>query len=143
MFYVQYSHARICSILEKAAAEGFHVDDTTADVAQLTQPAEFDLIRKLLELEEQIELAVDRLSPHGLTHYAVDLAKTFTAFYRDCRVIDAQNLALSNARLLLCQAARSRSRQNPVTARRQRPGKHVVLYEMSDAHCLAINRVQE
>ena len=62
------------------------------------------LIRKLLELEEQIELAVEKLSPHNLTHYAIDLARTFNAFYRDCRVVDASQPALSHARLGLSQA---------------------------------------
>jgi arginyl-tRNA synthetase len=65
------------------------------------------LIRKLLELEEQIELAVLKLSPHNLTHYALDLARTFNAFYRDCKVIDASQAPLTQARLLLCQAART------------------------------------
>ena len=45
-------------------------------------------MRKLLELEEQIDLAVEKLSPHNLTHYAMELAQVFNAFYRDCRVVD-------------------------------------------------------
>jgi arginyl-tRNA synthetase len=64
------------------------------------------LIRKLLGLEEQIELAIERLSPHNLTHYAVDLTKTFSAFYRDCYVVDPDAPELSEARLLLSQATR-------------------------------------
>ena len=62
------------------------------------------LIRKLLELEEQIELAVEKLSPHNLTHYALELGRIFSAFYRDCRVVDPQNEPLSAARLVLCRA---------------------------------------
>jgi arginyl-tRNA synthetase len=65
-----------------------------------------DLIRKCLDLEEQIDLAVDKLSPHNLTHYALELARIFTAFYRDCRVVDPAAPDLSRARLLLAQAAR-------------------------------------
>jgi arginyl-tRNA synthetase len=74
-------------------------------VALLTHPAELALIRKLLELEEQIELAVDKLSPHNLTYYAIELARTFNAFYRDCKVVDPEQPALSQARLLLSRAS--------------------------------------
>ena len=110
VYYVQYSHARICSILAKAAEQGFDVtgsaDLDTSILGLLSHPSELALIRKLLELEEQIELTVERLSPHNLTHYAVDLAKIFNAFYRDCRVVDAENPDLSQARLFLSRAAR-------------------------------------
>lgn len=109
VYYVQYSHARICSILARAADEGFVTDELPTDitlVALLTHPAELALIRKLLELEEQIELAVDKLSPHNLTHYAIELARTFNAFYRDCKVVDLGQPQLSQARLLLSRASR-------------------------------------
>ncbi len=110
VYYVQYSHARICSILARAAEEGFRIDElpenAAATVALLTHPAELALIRKLLELEEQIELAVDKLSPHNLTYYAIELARTFNAFYRDCKVVDSEQPALSQARLLLSRASR-------------------------------------
>jgi arginyl-tRNA synthetase len=109
VYYVQYSHARICSILSKAASEGLPTDynaETAATLALLVHPSELGLIRKLLELEEQIELAVEKLSPHNLTHYALELARTFNAFYRDCRVVDPDAPALSTARLALSQAAR-------------------------------------
>lgn len=111
VFYAQYGHARICSILEKAGEKGLAVptlDDerTPARLALLTHPSELTLIRKLLGLEEQIETAIERLSPHNLTHYAIDLTKTFSAFYRDCFVLDPKNPELSEARLLLSQATR-------------------------------------
>ena len=80
-------------------------DAAQLDTALLSHPAELALIRKLLELEEQIELAVEKLSPHNLTHYALELGRTFSAFYRDCRVVDPQNEQLSAARLVLCRAA--------------------------------------
>ncbi len=108
VYYVQYGHARICSILAKAAESGFDVTAAAANapVALLTHPSELALIRKLLDLEEQIDTAVEKLSPHNLTHYAVELAKAFSAFYRDCRVVDVDAPALSQARLLLCRVAR-------------------------------------
>jgi len=109
VYYVQYSHARICSILLKAAGEG--VDTTTLaqvdaqTLQRLTHPSELALIRKLLELEEQIELAVDKLSPHNLTYYAIELTKSFNGFYRDCRVVDSAEPELSRARLALSAAS--------------------------------------
>lgn len=107
VFFVQYSHARICSIVLKAAAQGLIAsDDDPCDLGLLTHPAELALVRKLLELEEQIEMAVEKLSPHNLTHYAVDLAKVFNGFYRDCHVVDPTAPALTHARLQLCEAAR-------------------------------------
>lgn len=105
VYYVQYSHARICSMMIKAQAEGIDLAQTP-DLALLEHASEFALIRKLLELEEQIDAAVDRLSPHNLVHYAIDLTKTFNGFYRDCRVVDADAPALSRARLQLCEASR-------------------------------------
>ncbi len=111
VYYVQYSHARICSILEKATAEGFDIAEiaATSDTDLLTRllhPSELDLIRKMLELEEQIDMAVEKLSPHNLTHYAMELARVFNAFYRDCYVVDPGQPDLSRARLLLSLAAR-------------------------------------
>jgi arginyl-tRNA synthetase len=110
VYYVQYSHARICSILARAAEAGFdaeHDDKHDATLlALLEHPSELALLRKMLELEEQVLVAVERLSPHNLPHYAIDLAKTFNAFYRDCRVVDKDAPELSRARLMLSQAAR-------------------------------------
>ncbi len=110
VYYVQYSHARICSILARAAEAGFDVEHDGEDDATLLSllehPSELALLRKMLELEEQVLLAVEKLSPHNLPHYAIDLAKTFNAFYRDCRVVDAAAPELSRARLMLSQAAR-------------------------------------
>ena len=112
VYYVQYSHARICSILEKAAAAGLPIagDVSAKDEAALAllgHPSELALIRKMLELEEQIELAVIKLTPHNLSHYAIDLARIFSAFYRDCRVVDPANAELTRARMLVSRAART------------------------------------
>ncbi|MFN3334160.1 MAG: arginine--tRNA ligase, partial [Caldilinea sp.] len=104
--YVQYSHARICSLLSNAESKGLNPQPESDLSSLLTHEVEIALIKKLLELEEQIELAVEKLSPHNLTHYATDLAKIFNAFYRDCRVVDPAEPTLSAARLQLSQAAR-------------------------------------
>lgn len=104
--YVQYSHARICSLLSNAESKGLNLQPKSDLSSLLTHEVEIALIKKILELEEQIELAVEKLSPHNLTHYATDLAKAFNAFYRDCRVVDSAEPTLSAARLQLSQAAR-------------------------------------
>ena len=109
--YVKYNHARICSILEKAANEDAVVEkeaqpgDLSA-LALLIHPMELGLIRKILELEEQIDFAVDKLSPHNLTHYALELARAFSVFYDNCPVLKAESAELKRARLLLVWAAR-------------------------------------
>ena len=113
VFYVQYGHARICSLIQKAAQYGFEnpeviPEDAADSVTLLTHPAELTLIRKMLEMEEQIELAVERLSPHNLTYYAEDLTKAFSAFYENCQVLHSDvPPQLARARLLLSLAART------------------------------------
>lgn len=112
VYYVQYGHARICSILGKAEGEGFAADGAARSgdeeaLALLTHPLELDLIRKILELEEQIDLAVDKLSPHNLTHYALELARIFSGFYEKCRVVDGEYPQQTRARLLLSLAVRN------------------------------------
>lgn len=107
VYSVQYGHARICSIVEKAAGEGLAVaQGQSVDYSLLSHPSELTLIRKLIEMEEQIDIAVDKLSPHNLTFYAIDLTRVFNGFYRDCKVVDGDQPALSAARLQLCQATR-------------------------------------
>lgn len=116
VYYVQYSHARICSILARAAQEEFvDLDQLLASdqavLSQLVHPSELTLVRVMLSLEEQIDMAVDKLSPHNLPYFAMDLARAFNAFYRDCKVVDRSDMALSRARLLLCLAARTALRR--------------------------------
>ncbi len=110
VYYVQYAHARIASILRYAQESGA-MDGSIpaeADVSLLTHPAEMALIRKMLDLQEVIEQAVTKLAPHYLTHYAQDLAATFHAFYRDCRVVSSEpaDRPLMLARLRLVAATK-------------------------------------
>jgi arginyl-tRNA synthetase len=106
VYYVQYSHARIASILRYAQEQG--VTSTNGDIALLTHPSELALIRQMLNLPEIVALAAQHLAPHHLTYYAQDLAAAFHAFYRDCRVVssDPADAELNQARLKLVQAAK-------------------------------------
>ena len=106
VYYVQYGHARIASILRYAGEQGH--SDEGADVSLLTHPSELTLIRKMLELPEVVDMAAERLEPHFLPHYAQDLAAVFHLFYRDCRVVssDPADADLNKARLRLVKAAK-------------------------------------
>lgn len=85
VYYVQYAHARIASILREAEARG--CSPAGGDVTLLAHPAELALIRKMIELSAVIEKAAVNLAPHHLTYYAQELATLFSLFYRDCRVL--------------------------------------------------------
>jgi arginyl-tRNA synthetase len=105
VYYVQYAHARIASVIAKAVAEG--ITSAGADTALLTHEAEQTLLRKLLLLPEVMEKAVLELAPHHLTHYAQELARAFHAFYTECRVIQADQPALTKSRLRLLEATQN------------------------------------
>lgn len=110
VYYVQYAHARMASILRTADERGFRRDRwATGDLSLLGHPAELTLLRKMAELPEVIEKAVLQLAPHHLAFYALELAGIFHAFYRDCRVIssDPTEAALSCARLRLVAATKA------------------------------------
>ncbi len=102
VYYIQYAHARIVSILRLAAARG--IDFSTADLTLLRHPAELALVRKMLELPEVVEAAVTVLEPHHLPHYALELASVFHSFYKQCKVI-SEDADLTKARLRLVVAA--------------------------------------
>jgi arginyl-tRNA synthetase len=104
VYYVQYAHARIASILRLAGEKG--IDFSKGDVMLLTAAPELVLMRKLAMLPELIETAAQALEPHHLTYYAQDLATAFHSFYRDCRVI-SEDTALTAARLKLVSAAKT------------------------------------
>lgn len=107
VYYVQYAHARIASILRHAIKVGVEIKD--GDVSLLTHPSELALIRKMLQLPEVIEAAALQLAPHHLTYYAQDLAAAFHIFYRDCRVVSSEptDAAITQARLKLALATRT------------------------------------
>ncbi len=102
VYYIQYAHARIASILRLAQERQFSFDD--GDVSLLTTEAELTLIRRLLQLPEIIETIANTSEPHHLAYYAQDLATMFHLFYRDCRVV-TDDEAMTKARLKLVKAA--------------------------------------
>ncbi len=101
VYYVQYAHARICSVLKYAAEIG--VDLEIADYSLLGEEPELDLIRKLAEWPEVLEAAARARSPHYLTRYAQELASSFHYFYTKCRVVTADR-AITSARMGLVKA---------------------------------------
>ena len=118
VYYVQYAHARIASILRKAADEGVDADEeaivaaarSDAVRAAPAEPSERALIRRLLDLPAEIQEAAERRAPHRICAYATATAADFHAFYRDCRVLGADEEAgvegLQAGRLALCLAAK-------------------------------------
>ncbi|MFN8535711.1 MAG: arginine--tRNA ligase [Dehalococcoidia bacterium] len=98
VYYVQYAHARIASILR--LADEREIDWTGGDLALLTTEPELSLVRKLLTFPETIETAAANLAPQALPSYALSLAASFHSFYRVCRVV-SDDAALSAARLKL------------------------------------------
>ncbi len=106
VYYVQYGHARIASILRKATAEGVElrpIED--ADLKSLASEPEQELLRALADVPALIATAAEQRAPHRLTHAAQDLAAAFHRFYTECRVV-SDDAALTQARLWLSSATK-------------------------------------
>ncbi len=106
VYYVQYGHARMASILRTAADR--EITYESADLSLLTHDRELELIRKIIELPAVVERSAERLEPHHLPHYAMELARSLQRFYEDCRVVSSEEgeLEISRARLQLVEAAK-------------------------------------
>lgn len=106
VYYVQYAHARICSILKKAKEQGIDVENATSEqLALLVAPEEKELIRHLSMLTDEYVSAAVAYDPAKITRYVIDLATLFHKFYNANRVID-ENETLMRARLTLCKAVK-------------------------------------
>jgi len=107
VYYVQYAHARISSILREAQDRGVGLPDVSAvNLDRLEHPDELALIRKLAELPDEIRDAAERYEPHRMTRYAREVASVFHSFYTNCRVL-GDDAELTAARLTLVQAAQT------------------------------------
>lgn len=107
VLYVQYAHARICSVIDRAASEGFAVGEPdAAGLGILVEEAEQSLARELIQLPQIVVSAAGAREPHRLANYVTDLSALYHKFYHQCRIIDAEDRARSEARLMLCQLTR-------------------------------------
>jgi len=108
VYYVQYAHARICSVLVKAGAERVKAASggAAAPGREPLHAAERALVEQLLAFPAEVDEAAERRAPHRITAYALELAQGFTAFYRDCRVLGAEPEAVEDFRIALCVASR-------------------------------------
>jgi arginyl-tRNA synthetase len=106
VYYVQYAHARISSVLRQGRETGFTpLPVEEADLGLLRHPMEAALLRRLAGFEELVLVAASQRAPHRLTRYAEDLAAAFHRFYAECRVLSDDH-ALSSARWWLVNATR-------------------------------------
>jgi arginyl-tRNA synthetase len=118
VYYVQYAHARIASVLRKAGEERVAAalaapppaersgDEASGRGSIALEPAERELVKKLLSFPGEVAEAAERRAPHRMATFALELAQAFTAFYRDCRVVGAEPEELESFRLGLSVASK-------------------------------------
>ena len=100
VYYAQYAHARLCSIL--ASAEDIKINESPA----LTMPSELDLAKTLSNFPDVVKTASKERAPYKITNYIHEVAEKIHAFYTECRVIDRDNLSVTSNRLGLCLASK-------------------------------------
>jgi len=105
VFYVQYAHARICSVLRQASEQGIEFNLAEAELAKLVHEQEYVLLRKLGELPQEINEAASGYAPHRLIRYVYELASEFHSYYRAEKVI-TEDRNLTQARLALIIAVK-------------------------------------
>lgn len=105
VFYVQYAHARICTMLKQAEKQGF-TGDEDFDPTLLVAEKEVDLLTKLGAFPQVLTDAAEKYTPHQVTQYVFDLASLLHSFYNAEKVLDAENPELTKARIALMKAVR-------------------------------------
>lgn len=105
VFYVQYAHARICTMLKQAEERGFTLKQSF-DTTLLTSEKETDLLMKLAELPQLIVDSAKRETPHRVTQYVFDLAALLHSFYNAEKVVNEDNVPLTEARIALMNAVK-------------------------------------
>ena len=106
VYYVQYAHARICSLLKKLDAAGIAFEGPeVVDAALLTDPSEQALIRLLAAFPAEIAAAAEKYDPARITRFVIDLSTAFHRFYNACRILEAEG-AVRQGRIALCLAVR-------------------------------------
>ncbi|WP_042221383.1 arginine--tRNA ligase [Oceanobacillus manasiensis] len=106
VFYVQYAHARICTMLKQAESKGFEVE-ASYDASLLTAEKEVDLLKKLGEFPKTVADAAEKQTPHKVTQYVYDLATLLHSFYNAEKVLDESNKELTHARIALMEAVKT------------------------------------
>ncbi|MCI6830917.1 MAG: arginine--tRNA ligase [Clostridiales bacterium] len=104
LYYCQYAHARICSLIRKMQEEGFELPES-ADLTVLSEPEEIELIKQISLLPQEIVQAAADRDPSRMNKYAVAMCAQFHRFYNACRIKEAEP-AVRDARMILCAAAR-------------------------------------
>ncbi|MET3506727.1 arginine--tRNA ligase [Halalkalibacter oceani] len=103
VYYVQYAHARVCSMLRQGAEAGFTFDEAT-DLSVLNSEKAYDLLKAIGDFPLVVAEAAEKQIPHRITNYVHELASTLHSFYNAERVIDADNAEATSARLALMKA---------------------------------------
>ena len=103
VYYVQYAHARICTMLEQAAEKGFHLD-ADYDAKVLTNEKELDLLKHIATFPQVVVDAAEKEAPNRITQYVFDLASLLHSFYNAEKVINEDDVPLTKARLALMKA---------------------------------------
>ena len=101
VYYAQYAHARLCSVLE--SAKDIKIDESAAN---LKEESEGELLKKLMEFPHIIEVAASKRAPHMVATYIQELAANIHSFYTNCRLIDRENIEVTSSRLALAKAAK-------------------------------------
>ncbi len=106
VFYVQYAHARICSIYRELEDRGVSLPSVEEfDVSQLTDQSEINLAKAISRLPEEVAKAADEFAPHRIAYYAAELAEAFHSFYNSQRILGVEE-PLMKTRILLMEAAK-------------------------------------